>query len=90
MSFGDVRARGIAWTRVYFDYIWAFLMHAPLSTDVPVLLLNQPKSSFSPDLTHKERTKKRKTIINKLNKIKVYTLIAHFQTNYNRVIGFLC
>ena len=28
--------------RVYFDNIWAFLMHASLSTDVPVLLLNQP------------------------------------------------
>ena len=26
--------------RVYFDYIWAFFMRAPLPTDVPVLLLN--------------------------------------------------
>ena len=24
------------------DYIWVLLMRAPLSTDVPVLLLNQP------------------------------------------------
>ena len=41
-SFEEARARGIVWTRVYFHYIWVFLMRAPLSTDVPVLLLNQP------------------------------------------------
>ena len=45
-SFEDARARGIVWTRVYFDYIWAFLMRAPLSTDVPVLLLNQPNITW--------------------------------------------
>ena len=38
----DAKARGIVWTRVYFDYIWAFLMRAPPSTDISVLLLNQP------------------------------------------------
>ena len=46
-SIDDATACGIVWTRVYFDYIWAFLMHAPLSTDVPVLLLNQPIVLFN-------------------------------------------
>ena len=45
-SFEDARAHGIVWTPFYFDYIWVFLMRAPLSNDVPVLLLNQPNINF--------------------------------------------
>ena len=45
-SFKDVRERSIVWTRVYLDYIWALLMHASLSTDIPILLLNQPNKLF--------------------------------------------
>ena len=38
----DCRARGITWILVWFDHIWVFVLHTPSSSDVPVLLLNQP------------------------------------------------
>ena len=55
-SFEDARCRGIVWARVFFDYIWAFLIHAPLSTDVPVLLLNQPSLNGSCPFEGAQRT----------------------------------
>ena len=46
MSFEDGRARRIVCTQVYFDYLMGILDARPFSTDVPVLLLNQPSRLF--------------------------------------------
>ena len=61
-SFEDTRAHGIVWTRVYFNYIWAFLMCAPLSTDVPVLLLNQPNSYLCTEFVNEMNSKKKASL----------------------------
>ena len=37
----DWRARRKAWVLFLFDQIWVFVLRAPSSSDVPVLLLNQ-------------------------------------------------
>ena len=45
MSSEDARAGRIVWTQVYFNYLTGILdAQLLLSTDVPVLLLNQPIS----------------------------------------------
>ena len=37
----DGRTRGIVQIVLYFDHVWVFLLCAPSSNDVSVLLLNQ-------------------------------------------------
>ena len=48
MSNDDCRACGITWILFEFDHIWVFVLRAPSSSDVPVLLLNQPNITHAP------------------------------------------
>ena len=41
----DVRACEIVcldFILINFDHIWVFVLHVPLSSDIPIVLLNQP------------------------------------------------
>ena len=47
MSDGDGMARGIVWILFQFDPTWVFALNAPLSTNVPIVLLKQPGISIN-------------------------------------------
>ena len=40
----DGGAHGMVWIVFLFDRIWIFVVRAPSSSEVPVLLLNQPNT----------------------------------------------
>ena len=42
ISDDDLRAHGIVWILFEFDIIWVFVLYAASSSEVPVVLQNQP------------------------------------------------
>ena len=51
-SDGDWTAHGIVWILLQFDLTWVFALCAPLSSYVPIVLLNQPGITIGQSFSH--------------------------------------
>ena len=73
------RVRGIGWILFQFDHISAFVLRTPLSSEVPVVLLNQPINYFR-DLTQQDGWKTQDDRITKKCRAtpEMHSLAQHF------------